>query len=59
MKTQQKKWQHGNVDSKGKGHLDMSKISVSIVENMGILPVTAPKHTIKLILLKKVSKRVN
>ena len=26
MKTQQKKKQHGKGDSKGKGHLDMSKI---------------------------------
>ena len=55
-KTQQKKKQHGKGDSNGKGHLDMSKIKFLIVENMGILPVTAQKHAITLILLKKVSK---
>ena len=58
-KTHQKKKQHGKGDSKGKGHLDMSKIKCLIVENMGILLVTARKHAITLILLKKVSKRVN
>ena len=58
-KTHQKKKQHGKGDSKGKGHLDMSKINVLIVENMGILLMTARKHAIMLILLKKVSKRVN
>ena len=57
-KTQQKK-QHGKRDPKGKGHLDMSKINVLIVENMGILPVTALKHAIMPILLKKVSKGAN
>ena len=58
-KIQQKKKQNGKGDSKSKGHLDMSKINVSIVENMGILPMTARKHAIMLILLKKVSKRAN
>ena len=37
-KTQQKKKEYGKGDSKGKGHLDMSKINVSIVENMGMFP---------------------
>ena len=55
-KTQQKKKQHGKGDSKGKGHLGMSKLNVLIVENMGILHVTARKHAIMLILLEKVSK---
>ena len=58
-KIQQKKKQHGKGDSKGKGHSDMSKLNVLIVENMGILPVTARKHEIMRILLEKVSKRAN
>ena len=36
-----------------------NKKNVLIVENIGILPMTARKHTIMLTLLKKVSKRVN
>ena len=35
------------------------KLNASIVENMGILPMTAQKHAIMLILLTKVSERVN
>ena len=35
-KTHQKKKQHSKGDSKGKRHLDMSKIIFLIVENMGI-----------------------
>ena len=58
-KTHQKKKQHGKGDSKGKAHLDMSKIKCFNVENMGILSVTARKHATMQILLKKVSKRVN
>ena len=54
-----KKKQHGKGDSKIKGHLDISKLNVLVVENMVILPVTARMHAIMLILLKKVSKRVN
>ena len=53
VKNQYKKKQS---DSKGKGHIDMSKFSALIVENMDILPMIAQKHTITLILLKKVSK---
>ena len=55
-KNQQKKKPWGKGDPKGKGHLDMSKIKCLIVENMGILLVTARKHAIILTLLKKVSK---
>ena len=58
-KTQQKKKQYGKGNSKGKGHLDMSKIKCFNCGEYGHLPVTAQKHAITLILLKKVSKRVN
>ena len=44
---------------KAKDILICPKLNVLIVENMGILPVTARKHVIMLILLKKVSKRAN
>ena len=57
--THQKKKQHGKGDSKGKGHLDMSKLNVLTVVNMDILPMTARKHVTMPILLKKVSKRAN
>ena len=56
-KTQQKKKQYGKGHSKVKGHIDMSKLNVLSVENMGIMPVTAQRHAITLIFLKKVSKR--
>ena len=52
-KNQQKKKLWGKGDSKGKGQ---TKLNVLIVENMGILLVTARKHAIMLTLLKKVSK---
>ena len=58
-KNQQKKKQQGKGDSKGKGHLDMSKIKCFNCGEHGHFPVTAQKHTIMLILLKKVSKRAN
>ena len=55
-KFQQKKKQWGRGDPKGKGHIDMSKLSAIIVENSDTLQETARKHAITLILLKKVSK---
>ena len=59
-KTQQKKKQQGKGDSKGKGHIYICpKLNGLIVENMGILPMTARKHAVTLILLEKVSKRTN
>ena len=57
--TQQKKKPHGKGDSKGKGHLDMSTIKCFSCGEYGIFPMTAQKHAIMLILLKKVSKMVN
>ena len=56
LKNQQKKKQWSKGDSKGKGHIDMSKLSAIIAENLDILQGTARKHGITLILLKKVSK---
>ena len=53
------KKQHGKRDSKGQGHLNMSRFNVLILEKMGILPMTARKHLILLILLVKVSKRAS
>ena len=55
-KFQQKKKQWGRGDPKGKGHIDMKKLSAITVENLDILQETARKHAITLILLKKVSK---
>ena len=54
-KTSQKK-QWGKGDSKGKGHIDMSKLSAIIAENLDILQGIAQKHAITLLLLKEVSK---
>ena len=53
-KTQQKKKQHGKGDSKGKEHLDMSKIKHLNCEEYGHFP-----RDITLILLEKVSKRAS
>ena len=58
-KTHQKKNQNGKRDSKGKNHLDMSKIKCFDCGEYGHFPMTARKHAITIILLKKVSKRAN
>ena len=59
-KTQKKKKQCGKGDSKGKGHFRyVQKIKCFNCREYGILPVTAQKCVIMLILLEKVSKRVN
>ena len=58
-KTLQKKKQHGKGAPKAKDISICPKLNVLIVENMGILPMTAQKHVITLTLLEKVSKKVN
>ena len=58
-KNQQKKKLWGKGDSKGKGHIDMSKIKCYNCENLDILQGTAQRHAIMLILLKKVSERTS
>ena len=58
-KPQQKKKQHGKGDSKGKRHLDMSQIKCFNCGEYRHFSHDCPRHMIMLILLDKVSKRVN
>ena len=58
-KTQHRKSSMAKETPKAKGTLICPKLYVLIVENKGIMPVTAQRHVITLILLKKVSKRAS
>ena len=56
-KFEHKKKQSTKRDHKGKRHKEMSKLNVLIVVNMDIMHKIVQKNMIRLIFLKKVSKK--
>ena len=58
-RSEQKKKHSTKGEYKGKGHKICPKLSVTIVENMGIMHMTVQNHMRMLILLKDMSKTRN